>query len=423
MTISKVSATWLLLFVLLNASASGLFAQTNAAATQQEYPHAQEPIGSVREIYDGTLSEGMAVNTFRNIDRLFPTRTAPASSHPRELPLADNGLGEVVELGEVVFQHDGQPHSLEDYLSINRVAGLLVLHDGKIKRELYRYGNTEHTRWMSMSVAKSITSTLTGAAIKQGFIKDINDPVTKYVPELADSAYDGATVRDVLMMCSGAQWNETYTDATSDRRALLEAQISQQPGSALAVMRQLSRAAEPGTVNNYNTGETQVAAEIVRGAVGKPLTDYLSERIWSRYGMEADANWWLESPDGIEIGGSGFSATLRDYGRFGQFLLEDGVAGGEQILPDRWLQQATTPKTLPDGETLEYGYLWWTGETPDSKRDKAYMAQGIHGQILYVNPAARVVIAVWGAQPQPLAGRIIDDWVFCDAVVRALAAE
>ena len=179
-------------------------------------------------------------------------------------------------------------------------------------------------------------------------------------------------------------------------------------------MKDLRRAAGPGTRNNYNTGETQVVAEVLRAAVGKPLATYLSERIWSRFGMETDAKWWLDSPDGVEIGGSGVSATLRDYGRFGLFILGGGIAGGDSILPGGWIHEATTPKSLRDGTRLDYGYLWWPG------REGTFMAMGIHGQYLFVNPRARVVIAAWGARPHPTEGQVIDDWVFCNAVVDAL---
>ena len=122
-------------------------------------------------------------------------------------------------------------------------------------------------------------------------------------------------------------------------------------------MASLPREAPPGTRFNYSTGETQVAA-VLRGAVKRPLADYLSERVWAKFGMESDATWWLESPDGLEIGGSGLSATLRDYGRFGLFLLAGGSAGGEQILPDGWLRDASSPKTL-GGQNVDYGYLLW----------------------------------------------------------------
>jgi CubicO group peptidase (beta-lactamase class C family) len=384
------------------------------AGAQQPYPHAAEAIGTVRQIYDGVLPPQTAVNTFRNIDRLFPTRRVPRATRPLPLPRA------ATPLTRVTFVDQGRRFDLEDYLMLNRVTGLLVLDHGRIALERYRLGNTRRTRWMSMSIAKSITSTLIGAAVRQGAIASLSDPVTRYVPSLAGSAYEGVSVRDVLTMSSGVRWNETYTDPASDRRRLLEAQISQVPGSALAVMRSLPRAAPPGTVNTYNTGETQVAAEILRSAVGQPLATYLSERIWSRVGMEAEATWWLDSPGGVEIGGSGFSATLRDYGRFGLFVLAGGVAGGDSILPANWLREATTPKELRYGTPLDYGYLWWTGTTAAARRDRAFTAEGIYGQFLYVNPAAQVVIVVWSARATPTGGTVIDDRVFFDAVTDAL---
>jgi CubicO group peptidase (beta-lactamase class C family) len=331
-------------------------------------------------------------------------------AHPKPLPPSPTPLR------DVHFREGDASYDLDQYLDLNRVAGILVLKNGRIALERYRYGNSERTRWMSMSVAKSITSTLVGAAIAQHRITSLSDPVTKYVTSLSGSAYDGVSVRDVLMMSSGVRWNETYTDSSSDRRRLLEAQIAQQPGAAMKLMAALPRAASPGTVNNYSTGETQVAGEIVRSAAGRPMADYLADRIWRRYAMEADARWWLDSPNGHEIGGSGFSATLRDYGRFGQFILDGGVANGEQILPRGWVEEASTPKTLRDGDALAYGYFWWPGTSPAQRRDGAFEAVGIFGQHIYINPTVHLAIVIWGAQTQPTGGAIIDDWKFFDAV-------
>jgi hypothetical protein len=114
----------------------------------------------------------------------------------------------------------------------------------------------------------------------------------------------------------------------------------------------------PGSRWNYSTGETQVAGALLRAAVGSPLAEYLSDRIWARFGMESDATWWLESPDGLEVGGSGLSATLRDYGRFGLFLIGGGKAGGEQILPEGWVKDAGSTKIV-DGKPVDYGYMLW----------------------------------------------------------------
>lgn len=385
-----------------------------APAMAQDNPHKDEKIGTVEQIYDGALLPDDAVSTFRNIDRLFPTRTIKAGGKILELPKADK------QLTNVEFKVGDKDYDLYDFMALDSMTALLVLKDGKIAYETYQRGNTEKTRWMSMSVAKSITSTLTGIAIKDGLIAGLDAPVVDYVPALKGSAYDGVSVKDVLMMSSGVKWNETYTDAASDRRALLKAQIGQEPGSAMKLMAGLPRAADPGTVNNYSTGETQVLGEIVHGAVKKPLADYLSEKIWVPFGMESDATWWLDSPDGVEIGGSGISAVLRDYGRFGLFFLNDGKIDGKSILPDGWVKEASLPTKLKNGEKLDYGYMWWTGWTDASIKDGAFAAVGIQGQNIYINPAKNVVIVTFGAQPKPTGQEPIDPMEFFDAVAAAL---
>ena len=298
----------------------------SAAIARPINPHASEPIGTVQQIYDGALPESLRVSTFRNIDRLFPSRTVARGSKVYPLPAGK-------PLQDVKFVSNGNAYDLDDYVSSNRVTGLLVIKDGKIALERYGSGNTEKTRWMSMSVVKSFTASLVGAAIQDGHIRGLDDPVTDYLPQLRGSAYDGVTIRNLVQMASGVKWDETYTDPASDRRRMLEVQNAQKPGGILELMAKLPRAAEPGTRWNYSTGETQIVGALVRAVVGKPLAQYFSERIWARFGMESDATWWLESPDGLEIGGSGLSARLRDYGRLGLFLLGGGRAGGEQILP------------------------------------------------------------------------------------------
>jgi len=386
------------------------------AATQDQYPHAREPIGTVRHMYDGALMPDIAVNTFRNIDRLFPTRVVAHGKFVHPLPRSPQPLI------QVRFTSNGKSWDLADYLAVNRVAGLLVIKNGAVALEIYQYGNTEKTHWMSMSVAKSITSTLIGAAVKQGLIGGIEEPVTKYVPQLVGSAYDGVSIRDILMMSSGVKWNETYTDPTSDRRRLLDIQIAQQPGAAIALMASLPRAAPPGTVNNYSTGETQIAGEALHTAINRPLADYLSERIWSKYGMEADANWWLASPGGREMAGSGFSARLRDYGRFGLFILGGGVAQGEQVLPAGWTTEAGTPKVLKDGKPLAYGYFWWPAWPTKANPNPhgAFAAIGIFGQYIYIDPQEQLVIVAWGARSKPEGMDIINDMDFFTAVAAAL---
>lgn len=383
------------------------------AAPSPANPHAQETIGTVRQVYDGALLPDQAVSTFRNIDRLFPTRTVKRGPNVHPLPLSTRPLE------NVRFSSGGKDYDLYDYLSLNRVCALLVIRDGQIRREIYQAGNTPQTRWMSMSMVKSMTAALIGAAIQDGHIKSIDDPITRYVPQLIGSAYDGVSVRNLLQMASGVQWNETYTDPASDRRHLLEAQIAQQPGGALKVMASLPRAAAPGTRWNYSTGETQVAGALLRAAVGQPVADYLSAKIWAKFGMESDATWWLESPDGLEIGGSGLSATLRDYGRFGLFLIGGGRAGGDQVLPPEWIKDAGSAKIV-DGKPVDYGYMLWPIPNANGAvHEGAFEARGIFGQHLYMNPRENVVIVVWSAQSKPTGKPVVVDFDFFGAVVAA----
>ena len=373
-----------------------------------------EEIGTVRQVYDGALYPDIQVQTFRNIDRLFPTRTVKRGTHVYPLPKSGTPLK------GVEFVSAGKKYDIYDYMSLNRVSGLLVIKDGKIAFERYELGNKETTRWMSMSMVKSISSTLVGIAIKDGYIKSLGDPITKYLPTLAGSAYEGVTVRNLLQMASGVKWDETYTNPASDRRHMLEAQLSGKPGSILELMRTLPRAGEPGTIWNYNTGETQVVGELIHAAVKRPVAQYLSESIWSKFGMESDATWWLDSPNGQEIGGSGLSATLRDYGRFGLFFLNGGIVGEKSILPEGWIAEAGSPKMI-SGKKVDYGYMWWI---PDSSanpvHEGAFLAEGIFGQYMYLNPAEKVVVVVWSARPKPTGSDTINDEDFFAAVVKAL---
>lgn len=382
------------------------------------YRHANEKIGTVENIYNGDIFPDLAISTFRNIERLFPTRKIPASTTPEPFEQSSESLQAFKsKIKDRTTDKVDQNYDLYDYLTLNSITGIVVLKAGQLIYENYLRGNGPDTRWMSMSVAKSITSTLVGAAIKDGYITSIDDPTVKYVPALKGSAYENTTVRHILGMNSGVKWDETYTSPGSDRRAFLKAQLSQEPGALLEVMAALPSAGEPGHVHNYSTGETTVASEIVIGATGKKLSDYLHEKIWEPYGMESEAAWWLDSPDGNEIGGSGFSAVLRDYARFGQFFLEGGKAGGSQVLPEGWTEMAGQPTTLENGETVNYGLMWWPAWTEKSKENKAFQAVGIHGQVIHIDPKEEVVIAISSARPKPMGTQPIDDMSFLEDLI------
>ena len=376
-------------------------------------------IGGARDIYDGSLYPDKAVRTYSRTERIFPTRVIKAGS--KASPLLQSSQ----QLTSLKFISEGKTYDLPDYVALNRMVGLLVLKDGKIAYEHYDFGVTPNTRWMSMSVAKSFVSTLVGAAVKDGYISSLNDPVTKYLPQLSGSAYEGVSVRDLLMMASGVKWNETYTDPSSDRRKLLELQIaSNKQGAIFDVMKTLSKASEPGKNFNYSTGETVLIGELVQAATKIPLADYLSKKIWIPVGMQANGLWWLDSPEGHEVGGSGILAVLRDFGRFGQFILDGAKVNGQSIVPDGWLADAGSAKPIA-GVTGKngYGYQWWTVKPEAGKiHESVFMGRGIHGQYLYINPANNIVIVGLGARPKLVGKQAIDDLDFLAAVVETLKA-
>jgi CubicO group peptidase (beta-lactamase class C family) len=373
---------------------------------------AQQPAGA-RQVFDGTMLPGVQVVTFEHSDSLFPVNRVLRGGAVRPLPSA------AVRLKNVHFQSRGTAYDLFDYLADNRVAGLLILKDGKVVLEDYELGARADSRWISFSMAKSISSTLVGVAVKQGLIR-LDDPLTQYLPQLKDGAYEGVSVRNILQMASGVKWDETYTDSRSDRRKLLDIQLEERPGGILEYMNCRSKDGPPGSIWKYSTGESFVVGALLEAATHKPLATYLSQTIWSRLGMEQDATWWVESPGGMGLAGSGLGATLRDYGRFGWMVQEDGVIDGEQIVPAGWFGQAGSPHVI-GGQSVDYGYLWWPIPAGDPVHRGAFEARGIFGQHLYINPRERVVIAVLSARPKPdSALSPIEDVPFFAAVVKAL---
>jgi CubicO group peptidase (beta-lactamase class C family) len=390
-----------------------------AAAQQAD---ATQTIAGARQVFDGAMLPGVEVNTFSHSDTLFPVNIVKRGSAVRPFTQAREALQTKVR--QVHFQAQGRRFDLYDYLADDRVAGLLILKDGKVAMEDYELGAGPETRWISFSMAKSVSSTLVGAAIKQGLIASIDDPVTKYVPGLKGGVYDDVSVRNLLQMASGVKWDETYTDPRSDRRKLLEVQLAGKPGSIVTYMKALPRAGAPGTVWNYSTGESFLVGALIEGATHKPLATYLSETLWSKLGMEKDATWWLDSQGGMGLAGSGLGATLRDYARFGQFVLDDGVIqqGGraERVVPEGWFAEAGKAHMI-GGKHVDYGYLWWPMEAGDPIHEGAFEAVGIFGQHIYINPREKLVIVVLSARPKPNADHSpVDDSDFFAAVARSL---
>jgi CubicO group peptidase (beta-lactamase class C family) len=317
---------------------------------------------------------------FRALDRLpvlAKSRVVAAGGTPRPLP-----PGAPLRL----------PIDVDAYMAGQRAAALVIVHDGKLRLERYGLGFGPDGRWTSFSVAKSITSTLVGAALKDGAIRSMDDKVSEYLPQLKGSAYDDVSIRQLMTMTSGVRWNEDYADPASDVARFNNHKPEEGVDALVSYMRRLPRAAPPGTRWNYSTGETNLVGVLLSHATGKTLSAYLSQKIWVPAGMEQQATWIL-SRTGQEISGCCLQAATRDFARFGLFLLDGARVDGHGIVPEGWLAEATSRRTDIGVPGRGYGYQWWTYD------DGSYTARGIFGQAIFIDPTRRLVIASnanWG---------------------------
>jgi CubicO group peptidase (beta-lactamase class C family) len=309
---------------------------------------------------------------FRDMEGLFPGFEVAAASSPRVLPRSAGRLPTALQ------------SSIREYMADTQAAGLMVLKDGKIVFEDYGLGFGPTGRWTSFSVAKSFTSTLLGAAIRDGAIASVDTPVTAIIPALSGTAYEGVTVGQIATMTSGVAWNEDYTDPDSDVAKMLAITPVAGESQAVTYARTLKREAPAGEKWVYKTLETNLLGLIVEQATGKSLAAYAAEKIVEPAGFEGGL-FWMQDLTGGNIGGCCLSLRLADYARMGQFALE----GGEGVVPEGWF--ATAGSSLvdfaPQAPGFGYGYQWWT--YPGGK----YGAQGIFGQAITIVPEEGLVVA------------------------------
>jgi CubicO group peptidase (beta-lactamase class C family) len=362
--------------------AAVMAAAVTAAHAQQAAP-AREPASKAAAIL--TWPEAKRERYIAGLDSFFLTRTVKAGSHAH-----------VLERGRplAAFETGGsRADAFDRFIAAERVRGVLVMQDGRIRLERYVSPHSRTTRWNSFSIAKSITSTLVGAAMNDGDIRSLDDPVTRYITALRGSAYDEVTVRQLLTMTSGVKWNEDYTDVNSDVARMYAQAPDQGFDMTVSYVRKLPREAPPGTKWVYKTSETNLVGVLVAEATRKPLADYLSEKIWRPYGMERDAEWMIDDA-GHEQGGCCLAMTLGDYGRFGQFILDGARVDGKPIVPANWLSEATRTQVSTGGGS-GYGYQWWTRD------DGTFEGRGIYGQTLHIDRARRLVIVINSAAERP----------------------
>ena len=317
------------------------------------------------------FSEDTIVENFSHMDRLFLTRPLSRGDGPVS-PLPQGPQATL-------------PPEVQDWITARNVTALVILKDGQIVHESYHQGTSPEDLRISWSVAKSFLSALFGILHAEGRI-GLDDPVTQYVPELAGTAYDGATVRNILTMSSGVSFNEDYMDFWSDinRMGRVLALGQSMDGFAASLT---SRDADPGTRFHYVSIDTHVLGMIIRGATGEDIPELLERHILGPLGMEK-APYYLTDGYGVSFVLGGLNLTTRDYARFGQMIAQGGEWQGRQIVPRDWVDASTTP-SAPGG--AGYGFQWWI---PDGAGTGEVTAQGIYGQCIWIDRTRNVVIAV-----------------------------
>lgn len=331
-------------------------------------------------------------SNFRSMDTMFQTVPVHRGPSAHQFDRAERGL-------PATYEYKGATKDTGRFLRDTWTTGLIVLQDGKVAHENYFLGNTSESKVISWSVAKSFISALVGIAVAEGRIKDIRQPVDDYVPALKGSGYNGVSIKDVMQMSSGIRFNEDYDAFFSDINRLGRAIAL---GSSLdAFVASLRRERPPGRFHHYVSMDTQVLGMVLHAATGETLASYLESRLWKPLGMESDA-YWLVDGNGMELAFGGLNAVLRDYARLGQLYLNEGAWQGKQIVPAAWVRASVTPDAphLVPGNAasnwvLGYGYQWWIPQQPDGD----YLAIGVYGQFVYVDPKRKVVIAKTSAYP------------------------
>ena len=326
---------------------------------------------------------------FRNMDKIFVTAKIAHGRSVMPLAVAQSPL-------VVHYQEGGREKSVDDYMADNFTSGLLVLHKDNILLERYGLGLSRQGTWTSNSVAKSFTSTLVAAAIEDGAIAGVDDLITKYVPQLRGTAWDGVTIRDALTMRTGVAYNEQYTAKGDGGRIMGPAALADGKPEGTDLIDFLAaspREAPPGTKFNYASSVARLLGLVITNATGAELNDYLSQKLWQPAGMEHDASWIIDQSGRI-MSSCCLNASLRDYARFGRFFMHGAMADGHSVLPAGWVAEATRPAVATGWGAVSYGYQWWINP------DGSYRAIGIFGQMIYIDPQRDLVIVTLSSWPE-----------------------
>lgn len=331
------------------------------------------------------LTRLMAVRTLFDEDKIVANFSNMGGAFlNRPVPRGDGPVSPLPKGAEIAL-----PDGAGDWITEADLTSLLIMKDGEIRYEAYFQGTTPDELRISWSVAKSYLSALFGVILKEGAIASIDEKVTNYVPSLKGTAYDTATIGDVLTMQSGVVFNEDYFDQSSDinRMGRVLALGGSMDGFAAGLTETFQ---DPGEVWQYTSIDTHILGMVIRAATGRDVASLLSEKIIQPLGLEAEP-YYLTDGEGVAFVLGGLNLTTRDYARFGQMIAQDGDWQGKQIVPADWIKASTTPQANTAPEKRQYGYQWWM---PFDARPGETFGHGIYGQYIYIDRLRDVVIVV-----------------------------
>jgi CubicO group peptidase (beta-lactamase class C family) len=361
--------------------------------------------------------------TFAHMGDLFPTGTMKPSIAPFQFP-----KGLPIELPQT-YEFNDRSLSTEEFIKTTDTSAVLVLKDGSLRMERYLLTGGRNVQWISWSVAKSFVSALIGIAIEDGLIGSENEPITRYVPSLTGSAYDGVRIKDVLQMSSGARWNEDYSNPDSDIHRLGAVMTGNK--SLAAFVENMENERQPGTFCQYNSADTQALGMLVVEVTGCSIANYMQEKLCEPLGMESPGYWLLDNT-GMELALGGLNLTARDFAKIGELYRNRGIWRGKQIVPKDWVGSSVTPDAphlmpgmvIVGGHVLPlgYGYQWWVPEGDCGE----FSAIGVYNQFVYVDPSRGVVIVklsanrAYGTSPDEATNREMETIEFLRAIAREM---
>ncbi len=326
--------------------------------------------------------------TFQHTPEIQPTKKISKGETPFSFQKEDN----ITLANGFTFQEKFYP--TEEFIEDTKTSALLVIQNDRIKYEKYFFGGDENTLFSSNSMGKSFVSALMGIAVSEGYVKSIEDPIGAYIPEFVGTELENIPIRACLKMASGINFNEDTDMSHFSMQTLMGK-------SAMKVIAKYGIQEAPYTYRRYLSINTEILGQVIKNATGYSLAEYMEEKLWKKIGASHDAYWTLSN--GTELAMGGLSVSLRDYARFARLYLKEGNYNGEQILPKDWVRDSfdisesyAKPGANQDAyNAIGYGYQWWI---PEGEKGE-FMAIGVYGQWIYVNPEKQVIIVKTSADP------------------------